>query len=104
MNVSMHKDNAGALMLAEILPPQFTPCINHYANKTIWFRGEIFKRGINLVKIDDLHKLGFFLRKNFLRHRSNTSKINLWDGENSQLCAQEGVFINSLWRARSLGV
>jgi len=38
MNVSIHEDNPGALVLAEILPPQFTPRSKHYAIKTIWFR------------------------------------------------------------------
>jgi hypothetical protein len=38
MNVSIHEDNAGALVLAETLPPQFTPRSKHYAIKTIWFR------------------------------------------------------------------
>ena len=29
MNVSIHEDNAGALILAKILPPQFTPCCKY---------------------------------------------------------------------------
>ncbi len=37
MNVSIHEDNAGALILAETLPPKFTPRSKHYAIKTIWF-------------------------------------------------------------------
>ena len=37
MNVSIHEDNAGALVLAETLPPQFTPRSKHCAIKTIWF-------------------------------------------------------------------
>ena len=52
MHVSIHEDNAGALVLAETLPPQFTPRSKHYAIKTIWFREEIVKRGIKLLKID----------------------------------------------------
>eukprot|EP00804_Cyclotella_cryptica_P010681 CCRYP_005472-RA/>CCRYP_005472-RA protein AED:0.35 eAED:0.35 QI:0/0/0/1/0/0/2/0/122 len=31
MNGSIHEDNAGALVLAETLPPQFTPRSKHYA-------------------------------------------------------------------------
>ena len=76
INVSMHEDNAGALMLAETLPPQSTPHSKHYETKTIWFREDIFKRGIKLVNIDTLQKLGFFLRKDCLRQCSNTSEIN----------------------------
>ena len=45
MNISIHEDNAGALILAKTLPPQFTPSSKYYAAKTIWFREEIFKRG-----------------------------------------------------------
>jgi hypothetical protein len=37
MNVSIHKDNSGALVLAKILPPLFTPQSKYYAIKTIWF-------------------------------------------------------------------
>ncbi len=41
MNVSIHEDNSGALVLAKALPPQFTPQSKYYAIKTIWFREEI---------------------------------------------------------------
>ena len=37
MNVLVHEDNLGALVLAETLPPQFTPRSKYYATKTIWF-------------------------------------------------------------------
>ena len=37
MNVSINEDNAGTFILAEILPPHFTPCRKHYVTKTIWF-------------------------------------------------------------------
>ena len=57
MNVSIHEDNSGALVLAQTLPPQFTPRSKYYAIKTIWFREEIFKRGIQLIKIDTIDQL-----------------------------------------------
>ena len=38
MHVTIHEDNAGALVLAQILPPPFTPASKHYAVKTHWFR------------------------------------------------------------------
>jgi hypothetical protein len=63
MKVSVHEDNSGALVLAEILPPQFTPRIKYYAIKTIWFREEIHKRGINLLKIDTTEQLGDIFTK-----------------------------------------
>jgi hypothetical protein len=40
MNVSIHEDNSGALVLAKTLPPQFTPRSKYYAIKKIWFREE----------------------------------------------------------------
>ena len=67
MNVSIHEDNVGALILAKTLPPQFTPRSKYYAAKTIWFREEIFKRGIKLLKIDTLKKLGDIFMKGLPR-------------------------------------
>jgi hypothetical protein len=58
MKVSIHEDNAGALILAETLPPQFTLRSKHYAIKTIWFREQIVLRGIRPVKIDTVEQLG----------------------------------------------
>jgi hypothetical protein len=63
MKVSVHEDNSGALVLAEMLPPQFTPRSKYYAIKTIWFREEIHKRGINLLKIDTTEQLGDIFTK-----------------------------------------
>ena len=63
MHVSIHEDNAGALVLAETLPPQFTPQSKWYALKTVWFREEIFKRGIKLFKIDTVEQLGDMFTK-----------------------------------------
>ena len=67
MNVSIHEDNAGALVLAETLPPQFTPRSKHYAIKTIWFREQIVKRKIKLVKIDTVEQLGDLFTKGLTR-------------------------------------
>lgn len=63
MHVSIHEDNAGALVLAETLPPQFTPRSKHYAIKTIWFREQIVKRGIKLFKIETSEQLGDLFTK-----------------------------------------
>ncbi len=41
MHISIHKYNAGSLVLAEIIPPQFTPHCKWYALKTVWFHEEI---------------------------------------------------------------
>ena len=67
MHVSIHEDNSGALILAETLPPQFTPRSKHYALKTIWFPEEIVKRGIKLIKILTVEQLGVFLQNLFQR-------------------------------------
>ena len=63
MKISVHEDNSGALVLAETLPPQFTPRSKYYATKTIWFREEIHKRGIKLLKIDTTEQLGDIFTK-----------------------------------------
>ena len=48
LRVSVNDDNPGALVLAEYLPPQFTPRSKYYATKTIWFWEEIHKWGTKL--------------------------------------------------------
>ena len=63
MKVSVNEDNLGALVLAETLPPQFTPRSKYYATKTIWFREEINKRGIKLLKFDTTEQLGDIFTK-----------------------------------------
>jgi hypothetical protein len=64
MNVSIHEDNSGALVLAKTLPPQFTPQSKYYAIKMIWFREDIFfKRNVQLLKIDTVKQLGDIFTK-----------------------------------------
>ncbi len=67
MNVSIHGVNLGALVLAKTLPIQFTPRSKYYAIKTIWFREEIFKRDIQLNKIDTVEQLGDIFTKGLTR-------------------------------------
>ncbi len=63
MQVSIHKDNARALVLAETIPPEFMPQSKYYAIKTVWFREEIQKHGIKLLKIDSMEQLGDIFTK-----------------------------------------
>jgi hypothetical protein len=63
MRVSVHEDNLGALVLAETLPPQFTPRSKYCATKTIWFCEEINKRGNKLLKIETSEQLGDLFTK-----------------------------------------
>jgi len=56
--VSIHEDNAGALVLMQTIPPQFTPCSKYYAIKTVWFQKDILKHTIKLLKIDTVQQLG----------------------------------------------
>ena len=63
MKVSIHEDNAGALVLAQTLPPQFTPRSKWYAIKTVWFREQIVLRRIKLLKIDTVEQLGDMFTK-----------------------------------------
>jgi hypothetical protein len=63
MNVSIHENNLGALVLAKTLLPQFMPQSKYYTIKTIWFCEEIFKRGIQLLKIKTVKQLGDIFTK-----------------------------------------
>jgi len=67
MNVSIHEDNSGALVLGKTLPPQFTPRSKYYAIKTIWFREENFKRDIQLNNIGTVEKMGDMFTKGLTR-------------------------------------
>ena len=67
INVSIHEDNASYLILGNNLPQQFTPRINHHADKTIWFCKDILKHGINIFKIDTVDQLGDIFTKGFTR-------------------------------------
>jgi hypothetical protein len=58
MQLSVHEDNLGALVLAKTLPPQFTLHSKYYASKTICFWEEIHKQCIKLLKIDSVEQLG----------------------------------------------
>ena len=57
-HVSVHEDNAEALILAENLLPQYTSQSNHYAMKTIWLHEEIFQIRTKLVKIKTVEQIG----------------------------------------------
>ncbi len=57
MHVCIHEDNAGALILIDTLPPQYTLWSKHYHIKTIWFREIIKKLKIKLVKIETVEQL-----------------------------------------------
>ncbi len=63
MRVSVHEDNLGALVLAETSSPQFMPRSKYYATKTIWFREEINRHGIILLKIETSEQLGNMFTK-----------------------------------------
>ncbi len=54
-------------ILAQTLPPQFTPRSKHYHTKTIWFREEIVQRGIKLLKIVTVEQLGDIFTKGLAR-------------------------------------
>ncbi len=108
MNVSIHEDNSGALVLAKTLPPQLTPQSKYYAIKTIWFREEIFKRDIQLNKINTVEQLGDIFTKGLTRLILNISKRRSWDGNsflsliriqtlNIRLQSQEGVLYQVIY-------
>jgi len=63
MNVSIHEDNSGALVLAKLCLRSLHPEAKYYAIKTVWFREEIFKRDMQLHKIDTVKQLGDIFTK-----------------------------------------
>jgi hypothetical protein len=63
MSVTIHEDNAAALILGNTLPPGYTPRSKFFHLETIWFREEIARRGINLVKVDTKEQLGDIFTK-----------------------------------------
>ena len=67
MNVSIHEYNLGALVLAKTLPPQFTTQSKYYAINTIWFREVIFKRDVQLHKINTVKQLSDIFTKGLTR-------------------------------------
>ena len=80
MNVSIHEDNSGALALAKTLPPQLTPRSKYYAIKTIWFCEEIFKRNVQLHKINTVKQLGDIFRKGLTCVFLNIFRRRSWYG------------------------
>ena len=84
MHVSAHEDNAGALILAKKLPPQYTPWKKTYAIKITRFCEEIVKRGMKLVKIDNIEQLGDMFTKALPRFILNILDQNSWVGKYSQ--------------------
>jgi hypothetical protein len=67
MQLSVHEDNLGALVLAKTFPPQFTPRSKYYASKTIWFWEEIHKCCIKLLKINSVKQLGDIFTKGLVQ-------------------------------------
>jgi hypothetical protein len=82
MHVSIHEDNARALVLVKTIPPEFTPRSKYYAVKTVWFREEIQKRGIKLLKIETVEQLGDIFTKGLAKATFEyLRKKMIWDGD-----------------------
>ena len=77
MHSCIHEDNAGALILADTLPPQYTPQSKHYHIKTIWFRELIKKLKIKLVKIETVEQLSDIFTKALSRVQFEYLRKNL---------------------------
>ena len=67
MHFKVHKDNAGALALLKMKPPQFTTRSKHYAIKTNWFCKQMIARGIEAVKIDTTEQRGDIFTKGLVQ-------------------------------------
>jgi hypothetical protein len=77
IHVYIHEDNTGALILADTLPPQYTPWSKHYHIETIWFRELIKKLKIKLVKIETVEQLGDLFTKALPRVQFEYLRKNL---------------------------
>ena len=80
MKVSVHKDNAGALILARNFPPTFTPHSKYYTNKTILFCEEINKTKISLLNLQQLSIWETSSIRFYLEKPLNTCRIKSWVG------------------------
>jgi hypothetical protein len=67
IKVSVNEDNLGALVLAETLPPQFTPRSKYYATKT-WFIEEITNGESSFLRLILLNSLGIFSPRSVSAH------------------------------------
>ena len=63
VNITIHEDNSGALVLANTIPPEYTSRSKFYHIETIWFREQIVTRGIEVVKIETTEQLGDIFTK-----------------------------------------
>ncbi len=77
MHVCIHEDNAGALILTDTLPLQYTPQSKHYHIKTIRFRELMKKLKIKLVKIENIEQLGDLFTKALSRVQFEYLRKNL---------------------------
>ena len=77
MNVSVHQDKSGDLVLARTFPHQFTPNSKYYATKTIWFLEEIVNRGIKLLIIDTVEHIGYLFTKVLQRNKFECLRKNI---------------------------
>ena len=78
IKVSVNEDNLGALVLAETLPPQFTPRSKYYATKTIWFLEEITNGESSFLRLILLNSLGIFSPRSVSAHLWIPSVQNHW--------------------------
>ena len=63
LHVTVHEDNAGALVLAAAVPPQCTTASKHYAFKTHWFQKRCQELKIVMKKVSTFEQLGDIFTK-----------------------------------------
>lgn len=59
------ENESGAIVLANTLPLEYTPRSKfyHYYIETIWFREQVFHRGIKVVDVDTHERFGDIFTK-----------------------------------------
>ncbi len=80
IQVLIHKDAAGALVLTKISLPQFTFWSKHYHTKTFSFERKLWSVGSSCWRFLLLSNLGIYPPKDYLNQGLNTSERNWWDG------------------------
>ena len=68
IKVSVHEDNAAALILANTLPPEYTPRSKFFHLETVWFREECVRRAISIIKVETREQLGDIFTKGLSKH------------------------------------
>lgn len=98
MSVLNHEDSARGLVLADMTPPQFTPRSKTYHVKTIWFREEVKKQDIQILKINTVEQLGDMFTKGLPAKTFRYLPKKVTGGLSFQFSLFVFCYLVSMWR------